>query len=843
MLVIEAMSLNIPNPSLLGILLIISTHDGPQIVFKYPPDLSKPFSHEAGIEDQDDFLDTVDYLQSDNKSNDFDSIGLYENRSFLNSFEQGCEEDYEKNLISLDEWGVRTDYCKHSKMDLMLFLDMQEMIRKKMRNKKQKGQEEGAVLKKFLAMSSASTDLRTKAPENYSSLKKFDSHISDSQKSSNSRNLYYTSSQQQSKANIIYGMDADYLCEMLCPPKQMCNTRFEIMIDDIYFLGLPIHRYDNGTWKSKSHKRSRALNKSTHSKSDIVGEASVDQTHDKGKSSISRTTSKSDEDVVDSMNMFHLSFVMHPPVIENNYRIDEMFHYVVSRLSMILKHEQLKHDYVWNQVCLISKLKEEYRHSLASKSLTNYLIERSSLSKLISDCYFQISKSKIADLLINDKLRSFQIPIKTEFQSLPEPTVPYLPGSRLYSNVSLIYKAGLISLGETTPYGGSNIITLMMINGSSSLSATMINGNLDENDDSENEDYDSNAEDIIYYALLLLDDPKAIIRDIRADLLSILATFIQMIKPTESLSKLCSKINSFTNPEEDLLTVEQLKSFAFHLIYWRRAIVIPPVSARSVYIVSPMAPISLNMYYDITEFKKEFPNLPSLPHFLKLLSSPSKKPGPFASIIPSKDHRELYLNALGWLIRYGYVSQLHTFIWLKISRKVKMKVEEDIEMEALKDKRKRSSNGTEMAHDNVIPPGTDNSSKQKSEVSNINTEYKTTDSEQGRKDSKEIDDVLEDIMKLHTSDFGAEIMLEEDDDTIILNPGRATTLERKWIHKVISEECKLSPELTRTFYELLKYMNGKTSLEMLLIQESINRSDLRSLLIAIEKHIISVRHW
>ena len=34
------MSFNIPNPSLLGIFLVISTHSGPTLVFLYPPELS-----------------------------------------------------------------------------------------------------------------------------------------------------------------------------------------------------------------------------------------------------------------------------------------------------------------------------------------------------------------------------------------------------------------------------------------------------------------------------------------------------------------------------------------------------------------------------------------------------------------------------------------------------------------------------------------------------------------------------------------------------------------------------------------------------------------------------------
>lgn len=77
----------------------------------------------------------------------------------------------------------------------------------------------------------------------------------------------------------------------------------------------------------------------------------------------------------------------------------------------------------------------------------------------------------------------------------------------------------------------------------------------------------------------------------------------------------------------------------------------------------------------------------------------------------------------------------------------------------------------------------------------------------------------------------------------MVDPGRASSLERRWINRVIYDECKLSPELTTIFFKLLKYMNGKNSLELLLLKENVSRVELRKLLLAIEDYIISVRHW
>ena len=258
--------------------------------------------------------------------------------------------------------------------------------------------------------------------------------------------------------------------------------------------------------------------------------------------------------------MFHLVFVMNPPVIESNYRVDEMFHYVISRLSLVLRYEQQKHDYVSQQVKNILALRELLE---GNESL---LTEKSSLSRVIRDCFEGISTSTIANLSINGKLRSFQIPIKTEFHSLPDPSVPFLPASYLSSTVELLGDTSFINVGETSRYGHA------------------FNSVQDEENSAE--------KIIVYFALLLLDDPESIIKDMKTETDSTLAKFIRMIEPTESLLKLSARNSK--------LDISQIKDFAFHLIYWRRARVILPLSSRSVYIVSPMAPITIKLYDDIS---------------------------------------------------------------------------------------------------------------------------------------------------------------------------------------------------------------------------------------------------
>lgn len=794
------MSLNLPNPSLIGILLVTSTHSGPQLAYKYPTNLklSHGEKHDNGSPRQgkDHSIDSTkkpDDIENQDVPDYYDEDDeLYEYRDDEDDVDDenvnhlaGDNGDDDRDLYGIDAkvWDVDDlNYYMGTKLDLKRFLDQQDDRRKQ--RLLSKVPEKGSDKTKTKLLDSI--DLKQTSSK---------TSIAHSQHSS-------ISNTQVSSVSInddIMGMDPSYLCEMLAPPTAMCNARFEMTIEGKTFLGLPIHKSIDGGWKTRPGSNSKQIDQNaSRSRSNSRPIDPKTKAHD-----LPNVSELENVDSRSNLNMFHLVFIMNPPMMETNYRIDEMFHHVISKLSLILRRAQLKHDYIGQEVKRIISLREEGNNE-------NVLAEKSSLCKLIRDCFIGISSSKVVNLMINGKLKSFQIPVKTEFHSLPHVTVPCIPGSYLSSTVNTLSNFGLINVGESSRYGQKDEVFR----------------HAQEDDDSD--------EVVIYYALLLLDEPENIIRDIQTSNDSILANFIRSIEPTESLLKI-----SLRYPQLD---VRQIKSFAFHLIYWRKARIIQPLSSRSVYIISPMAPLTTKLYEDISEFNKKFSTLPSLPHFLKLLSPKSRKPQQFAAIIPSRDHRDSYMRALAWLNRFGYVTQQLTFIWLKISRKIKIKVEEDIENENLA---KRKVN--KFVADEKTTKTTDNSSKQVTSADNttlINSNGNTASKSdiEATSASKANKSNL-DSLKYHLNKSSSSVTLLEDDDTIILDPGRASTLERRWINEIIFEECKLNTELTTIFYKLLKYMNGESPLELLLLKDNVSRLELKKLLLAIEPHIISVKHW
>lgn len=245
---------------------------------------------------------------------------------------------------------------------------------------------------------------------------------------------------------------------------------------------------------------------------------------------------------------------------------------------------------------------------------------RSPLAKAISILYNSISASRIAHInLTQSSSVSFQIPIPTSLSVLPGPLSPQLPGLWLTTATSL-------------PADDD-------VNMTSSRLASQ-------------------------YTLLLLSDLSTIlseINDTSSPLSAPLTHYLQVSRHTKSFLQI-SQSSGIPLPDIQFL--------ASHLIYWRKARAIPPLHQRDTYIVSPNADMS-KLVSAASKFAKIFPALPSLPKILNLLSTPRA----YSTLIPSKDHKEAYMDILAWLLRDGWVTQLRTFMWVRVPPHIKAMVE------------------------------------------------------------------------------------------------------------------------------------------------------------------------
>ena len=107
-------------------------------------------------------------------------------------------------------------------------------------------------------------------------------------------------------------------------------------------------------------------------------------------------------------------------------------------------------------------------------------------------------------------------------------------------------------------------------------------------------------------------------------------------------------------------------TMARELINLDMARAIPALSNRGVYIVSPLAPMS-SLQSHSRAFSSRFPSAPSLTTLLSTISSGAPKKWDTVLLI----HR-LTSDVLPWLMRFGWITQLRQFYFIRISRTIKL---------------------------------------------------------------------------------------------------------------------------------------------------------------------------
>ncbi|KAK0949065.1 Nitrogen permease regulator 3 [Friedmanniomyces endolithicus] len=166
----------------------------------------------------------------------------------------------------------------------------------------------------------------------------------------------------------------------------------------------------------------------------------------------------------------------------------------------------------------------------------------------------------------------------------------------------------------------------------------------------------------LHSALLLLEDKEVLLTSLSDPEASPLAHFIRSHHPTKPLLKLATNLN---------IPLNEILYLSHHLIKWRKARAILPLHPRNTYVLHPDAPID-KLAELIPIYAARFAALPTLPQMIKVLSG---KPMVYGLLIPSRDHREPYMEILAFLDRHGFVARLQTFGWLRVGRVGEERVE------------------------------------------------------------------------------------------------------------------------------------------------------------------------
>ncbi|ODV89153.1 hypothetical protein CANCADRAFT_27840 [Tortispora caseinolytica NRRL Y-17796] len=621
----------------------------------------------------------------------------------------------------------------------------------------------------------------------------------------NSRDLnnLETSFSDKSKFNSILGFDLQFLGDTLSPPPKLCNTRFELCIDDMVFLGLPVRPMADGSW-------SRYKSRQTHAKNPArEGDNEHDTISDDPDDSDKQHSRKRS---LRSMNMFHVVFVLNPPDLEYQKRCNELYHFIIRHLASALRKEQARTNYVSEQVELILSTRdssdapnetnkdlltclEEY----TTDTLWARTIQASQLAFSLSQLYTAITTNSIANIMINETMHAFQIPIQTQFSKLP-PILNVIPSGIYISTVYPLDRSPNASSGISSDLYGQQ--------SDSSITRTQC------------------LLTCGHFALLLLDEPENIIRDINPEPDSPVVSLIQSVYPTESLIKIASAMD---------IILDDVVELAEHLIYWRRARWIMPLTPRGVYIVSPAAPMK-DIYRHAPLFKDAFPTLPNLPTLLSLISQLGT--ATFHRVIPSRDHRDQYLQALAWLIRYGYVTRLFTFVWIRVPRDVKIEVARQVktarrELEA-KDDPKKQRQSLNVPSEKIEALSIDDT------ISEIASERSSTKHDASSTATGPAQNELKDLLGNLTFTQNQQLNEATATESLLLDPARPTVIEKRWLAKMLEDK---PPDIVALFNKVSKHFNGRVPLECIPKAENISRQDLRRLVTEMDSVLILNRHW
>lgn len=466
---------------------------------------------------------------------------------------------------------------------------------------------------------------------------------------------------------------------------------------------------------------------------------------------------------------------------------------------------------------------------ISAESLHEELVSKSSLAAAIHSVFDKISQSDIAFVSLKSRSADFQIPPTTSIAELPSSNESALAGMWLTT-------ANTVTAGHDTGIEMPNQVLAK------------------------------------HFALLLLESEASIMESLKgSELAPALSHYIRCSRPNKSFAQISALSG---------IPLDTIHDLAQHLVYWRRARAIPPLHQRDTYIVSPNCDLS-QLRRATHAYATAFPTLPGLP---KMLSALSGTPRPYATFIPSKDHKEAYFAILAWLLRGGWVTQLRTFSRVKVTPEIKFAVEHKMRKEQIE---KYISSGGQASSSSTVRPHSESRSSSNDDGASITSSSSMNSQTSGQLTpvaphrGSDSDDDDDDDYRL--SDSYLERNSHLNTSSLIMFPHRASPLESRWLDEIMSrfpdiatfkktnnndneeslskgptdgDDSVATDSLKKHWPKFVKYFNGSDALEKIAVREGMRRKVVWQLLqrwgvgqspisemVSKEELLVTVRHW
>ncbi|KAF8737621.1 hypothetical protein AX14_012614 [Amanita brunnescens Koide BX004] len=571
--------------------------------------------------------------------------------------------------------------------------------------------------------------------------------------------------------DALFGYSAEYLGNLLCPQLRMCHQKYELIVDDLVFVGHPVCADADGVWRFKSEKNapnSRDRDSiSSHSPHDFEPASSTSP----DKPSQGERLSYCDPTWLQT---FHLVFILDLPEPSSSASgnvlryLDIIYEQIAFVVTAVLFQEQVQSNFVEAECDILGTLKD----SCISKGepFSNYAIkaiEQSSIAPAMKTIYEAIKSSSIAYITLHDIPLELQLP----------PHLDQLLHSQEEEDIDFIQSPD--DDDETNNWGrdlghGWQLPSLMPWK-----SLLLLRGQ---------ELLDSYVQ---FSGSQLVSQDRLVAES--------LIRFIKTVNVTLSLADVASLL--------DWDLESQVYPSVRWLVQHRWAKIVDVVHPGLKTIFTLPAKFGQPLSQLITDFENQFSRLsiPSLPNILAAISKSDSHF--FASVVKSKELLPVYHDIVHWMLERDLIITLHLRIRLVATRELKVRVRHQRQQTVMR-KSTWSRKGYETDFQRLeeldldttymitqptssfpwLPPSPKNARKYTRRLSSTENKRDLTALEldsrlRGKlRDQVFLDDEDEDGgSSLDGADSGWESSEDSLVPTVIEDPGRATPLERRWL--------------------------------------------------------------
>ncbi|KAG6819341.1 hypothetical protein H0H93_012786 [Arthromyces matolae] len=567
----------------------------------------------------------------------------------------------------------------------------------------------------------------------------------------------------------LFGYSSKFLASLLCPHSTLCHQKFELLVDNLAFIGHPVCTDEDSSWrfrpeKTKSGPRGRE-SKVGGSSNTVRASASPDTRPASAEKASSAKT---------WLDKFHFVLVLDLPDPSSSAsgNVSKYFDIIYEQLAFtvtaVLFQEQVVANFVETECDALGSLKD----SCISKGETfeNYALqalEVSSIASAMKTLYEAVKASEMAYITLHNLPLEVQLP-------------PYLD--------SLLHSEGENEL-ESRPL---------------------------EDDDAHTWGQDMRVGWRLsslqpWKSLLLLDghnglDPSLNLQgsQVNPEDRTLMEGLIRFLLTASSLTPFSSLADMASLLDWDLES--QVMPTVRWLVQHRRAKIVDTVHAGLKTVFTLPSKFDRPLAELTAEFNGQFdhPSVPSLPIILAKISSSISKQTEnhfFASVVENKDLLPLYHDVVLWMLKRDMLITLHLRIRVVATSKLKVKVrfarEAALARKAgVQDRRRRAlllELGPEEEDDDTSPssgvpwlamsPKTAHRHSRHQSDDSRNREritFSTVDGDgTGESDKRATDEDGSD--ELDDPDIGWDTPEDHLRTSMISDPGRATLLQRRWL--------------------------------------------------------------